>query len=104
MKDSRVTNEFKIVQIFLPVSPTRGPEIYEVSSNEVTLKCTCDYFITRNKCRHIDFVQARIDSNGGKTYPLEISSRATQEDAAKAQESVDNFREFIIKFGKVEVI
>lgn len=104
MRESPVTNEFRIVQIFLPVVPGRGPEIYEVSSNELTLKCTCEFFVSRNRCKHIDFVQARIDSNGGKNYPLEISSRATPEDARKAQESVDNFREFIIKFGKVEVI
>lgn len=104
MRESRVTNEYRIVQIFLPVLPTRGPEIYEVSSNEVSLKCTCELFISRNRCRHIDFVQARIDANGGKNYPLEISSRATQEDARKAQESVENFRDFIIKFGRIEVI
>ena len=104
MKESKVTNDFKIVQIFLPLISSRGPEIYEVSSNEVSLKCTCLPFNSRSKCKHVDFVQARIDANGGKTYPLEISSRATQEDARKAQESIEGFRDFIIKFGKVEVI
>lgn len=99
-----VTNEFKIVQVFLPLSERRGPEIYEVSSNEVELRCTCFGFLSKNRCKHIDFVQARIDANGGKTYPLEISTRATKEDAEKALASVENFREFIIKFGRVEVI
>lgn len=104
MKESPVTNEFKIVQIFLPVVSSKGPEIYEVSSNEVTLKCTCPTYAGKNKCKHLDFVQARIDSNGGKNYPLEISSRATPEQAKKAQESAENFRDFVIMFGKIEVI
>lgn len=104
MRESPVTNEFRIVQVFLPMDGRRGPEIYEVSSNDVVLKCTCFTFASRARCKHIDFVQARIDANGGKTYPLEISTRATQEDAIKAQTSVENFREFIIKFGRVEVI
>ena len=48
-------------------------------------------------------LKARIESNNGN-YPLEISSRATPEAAEKARESNQEFREFIIKFGKVEVI
>jgi hypothetical protein len=47
-------------------------------------------------------VQARIDSNNG-AYPLAISDRATKEDALKAKESNLEFREFVIKFGKIEV-
>lgn len=104
MKESPVTNEFRIVQVFLPLNNNRSPEIYEVSSNEVNLRCTCHMFYSRNRCKHIDFVQAKIDANGGKTYPLEISIRATKEDAEKATASVESFREFVIKFGRVEVI
>lgn len=104
MRESPVTNKFKIVQIFLPLTPVHGPDIYEVSSNDIDLRCTCLKFASKGNCKHVSFVQARIDANGGKNYPLEISSRATPEDAKRAQESLENFREFIIKFGKVEVI
>lgn len=102
MKDTPVADNFKIVQIFLPQNSS--PMVYEVSSNEKDFRCTCSTFDTKGGCKHIAFVMARIDANGGRNYPLEISNKATLEDAQKAQESVQNFREFIIKFGKVEVI
>ena len=102
MKDTPVADNFKIVQIFLPQNSS--PMVYEVSSNEKDFKCTCPIFESKNTCKHISFVLARIDANGGRNYPLEISNKATIEDAQKAQESVKNFREFIIKFGKVEVL
>jgi hypothetical protein len=43
-----------------------------------------------------------MDTNNG-TYPLEISQKASQEEAALAQGSDEEFREFIIKYGRIEV-
>jgi len=99
-----VSSDLKLVQVFLPQTEVSGPGIYEVSVGEPNeFYCTCPGFISRMKCKHITFVKARIATNNGN-YPLEISSRATPEDAEKAKESNREFREFIIKFGKVEVI
>lgn len=93
----------RLVQVFLSQAQTPGPGIFEVSADEPgNLFCTCPGFRGRHTCKHTKFVQARIDSNKGN-YPLEISSRATRDDALKAKESNDNFREFVIKFGKIEV-
>jgi len=94
----------RLVQVFLSQSQTPGPSIYEVST-DVTgdkLTCTCPGYKGRSTCKHVKFVQARIDSNNGN-YPLEISNRATKDDAEKAKLSNEEFREFIIKFGKIEV-
>lgn len=102
MRSGKV-KEPKLVQVFLSQSQTPGPSIFEVTSNEAgTLFCTCPGFRGRSTCKHTKFVQARIDSNNGN-YPLEISSRATADDAAKARSSSKDFREFVIKFGKIEV-
>lgn len=95
--------ELKLIQVFLSQAQTPGPGIFEVSGDENgNLFCTCPGFRGRGSCKHSRFVKARIDSNDG-TYPLEISSRATEEDAEKARTSADNFRDFIIKFGRIEV-
>jgi hypothetical protein len=92
------------MQVFLPQSNVPGPGIYEVSvGDDDDFNCTCPGFSGRARCKHVAFVKARIETNNG-TYPLEISSRATTDDAAKAQKSSKDFREFIIKFGKVEVL
>jgi hypothetical protein len=98
---SQPTN--RLVQVFLSQSQTPGPGIFEVNANGVgTLSCTCPGYNVRKSCKHTKFVQNRIDNNNG-SYPLEISSRATKEDALKAKESNDEFRDFVIKFGKIEV-
>lgn len=93
----------RLVQVFLSEAKTPGPNIYEVSTDEVgALYCTCPGYKGRITCKHTKFVQARIDSNNG-SYPLEISNRATEEEAQVAKTSNEKFREFIIKYGKIEV-
>jgi hypothetical protein len=102
MRSDNVT-DLSLVQVFLSQSQTPGPSIYEVTTDpKGELYCTCPGFAGRRTCKHTKFVQARIDGNKG-IYPLEISQKATQEDAEKAKESTEAFREFIIKFGKIEV-
>lgn len=99
----RTVSEARLVQVFLSPGQTPGPGIFEVSANEEgVLFCTCPGYKGRKTCKHTKFVQARIDSNGGN-YPLEISSRATQEAAQKAKHSNEEFREFVIKYGRIEV-
>jgi hypothetical protein len=104
MREFQMTDDFRLMQVFLPQSNVPGPGIYEVSvGDDDDFNCTCPGFSGRARCKHVAFVKARIETNNG-TYPLEISSRATPDDAAKAQKSSKDFREFIIKFGKVEVL
>lgn len=104
MNEFQMTDDFKLVQVFLPQNNVPGPGIYEVSVNGAdAIKCTCPGFSGRATCKHVKFVKARVETNNG-TYPLEISSRATPDDAERAQRSSKDFRDFIIKFGKVEVL
>ena len=102
MKGSYV-DELRLLQVFLGQAKSPGPGIYEVlADDDSNLSCTCPGYRGRRSCKHTKFVQSRIDSNSG-TYPLEISSKATKEDADKAKESNKNFREFVIRYGKIEV-
>lgn len=97
-------NDYRVVQFFLSPSQSPGPGIFEVSMSKdgFSYKCTCPGYQGRKTCKHLKFVKARVENNDG-TYPMEISTRATKEDAKKATESSDSFREFILKFGKIEV-
>ena len=93
----------RLIQLFLSQTNTPGPGIYEVSADdEGVLYCTCPGFKGRKTCKHTKYVKAKTDNNNG-TYPLEISNRATEEEADKARVSNEAFREFIIKYGKIEV-
>ena len=103
MKGNFVNQSTRLVQVFLSQSQTTAPGIYEVSLDEKdTLVCTCPGYQGRSVCKHSKFVKERIDTNNG-TYPLEISDRATKEDAETAKKSNKHFREFVIRFGKIEV-
>lgn len=102
MMESSVEHK-RLLQVFLSPTATPGPSIFEVSSTtDGTLSCTCSGYKGRTTCKHTRFVKARIDSNQG-SYPLEISKSATDEDAQKAKESPEAFRDFVIKFAKIEV-
>ena len=95
--------EIRLIQVFLSPTATPGPSIFEVTSNgDGLLFCNCAGFKGRSTCKHTKFVKARIESNGGH-YPLEISKRATEEDAEKAKKSPEAFRDFVIRFAKIEV-
>lgn len=103
MKETSVNNNLRLVQVFLSQSQTPGPGIFEVSTNdEGSLFCTCPGFSGRKTCKHTKLVQTRIDSNQGN-YPLEILKKATQEEADKAKASNEDYRTFIIRYGKIEV-
>lgn len=101
MRNSSV-EESRLIQVFLSPVQT-SPNIFEVSSTKGgDLSCTCPSFKGKTSCKHTRFVQARINANDGN-YPLEISKRATEEDADLAKESSEAFRHFVIKFAKIEV-
>ena len=91
------------MKVFLSPNTNPGPGIFEVSEDDSgALFCTCKNFKARNACKHAMFVQTRIDANNG-IYPLEISSRATKSDADEAKKSLQAFRDFVIRFGRIEV-
>lgn len=97
-------SQLRLLQVFLTQGSVPGPSVYEVSQSTTDkLVCTCPGYRGRNTCKHVKFVQARIDDNHG-TYPLEITYKATPEDALNAQKSNDAFRDFVLKFGKIEVV
>lgn len=97
-------NDFRLIQVFLSSKAgSSGPGIFEVSGDaEFNFKCTCPGHSVRTNCRHVKFVKARLEANGGK-YPLEVPPSVSQEDIKNAMSSSESFREFLLKHGKIEV-
>ena len=93
---------WRTIQLFL--SP-RQPAIYEVEIDldSSSARCTCPTYKGRKTCRHTKFVSARMDSNSGH-YPLYIHEKAASEDLSEVMSTPETFREFVIKYGKVEVL
>jgi hypothetical protein len=97
-------NEYRLLQVFLSTSSTNpGPGIFEVyGDEEQNLKCSCPGFNVKGTCKHTKYVNLRIDENDG-VYPVEISTKASVAEAELAKNDPDKFREFLIKYGKIEV-
>ena len=98
-----VSENTRLLQIFLTSGSAAG--VCEVSVDKKTsaLSCNCPGFIGRKTCKHVKFVKARVEGNGG-TYPLELSDSVSDDEIKQAQKSTDTFREFVIKHGVIEVL
>jgi hypothetical protein len=83
MKGSKV--DWRTVQVFL--SPTG---IYEVqlTAGSDDARCTCPAFILRNSCN----------------YAILVPDNVPEELAAEASESAEKFRDFVLKYARVEVL
>lgn len=92
----------KLLQVFLSSNTFA---VSEVSMDEESedLYCTCPGYRGRGSCKHTIEVLRRIQENRG-SYPMEVSNRATKEDAEIAMESEEALRKFVLKFGKIETL
>lgn len=94
----------RLIQVFLSQQEGNpGPNIFEVSTDkEKHLECNCPGFVVKQVCKHVKLVSARIELNGG-VYPFEFADTVTTSQILSAMKTEMGFREFIIKYGKVEV-
>lgn len=95
-------SDWRTLQVFL--SP-RQPAIYEVDLDldSQETRCSCPTFKGRKTCRHVKFVHARMEGNGGH-YPLLVSEKAENENISEVMSDPGAFRDFIVKYGRVEVL
>jgi hypothetical protein len=92
-----------LLQQFLTYQHAYGPIIIEVGiTPDQRLLCNCFSFSASKGCKHSRFVKHRMEGNNG-VYDNGVSIRATKEDRDKAKLSSKNRREFVAKFGTIEV-
>ena len=94
----------RLLQIFIShQSNNPGPGIFEVNtSSNQELSCTCPGFAAKSNCKHVALVESRIEAGNGK-YPFNFSTKVTTSEIASAMMSEQTFRDFVIKYGKVEI-
>jgi hypothetical protein len=101
MKDSTMAKaDWRTVQFFLSARGVFEVEI-DLESDEV--RCNCPGYEARGACKHSRFVVSKAKENDG-VYPLKVSSRASDDETKTANNSTELFREFVVKYGKIEVI
>ena len=92
--------DWQITQVFL--SETGVHEVY-INLNNQKLRCNCDGYGIRSICKHTRFVKMRMDKNKG-IYPVEVSDKVSHTESAMASLDPKIFRDFLIKYGRIEVV
>ena len=93
-------DEWHIAQLFL--SETGVHEVY-IHPESKKVKCNCDGASSRLTCKHMRYVLERMKKNGG-VYPVQVSNKASESEGNLASLDPKLFRDFIVKYGKIEVI
>lgn len=93
--------KWRTIQFILDKEGVHEVEVdYEDASK---VRCSCKSFSRVLKCKHSKFVLSSIEENGGQ-YSIHIPVDIDDETAMEAMTSKDSFRDFILRYGKVEVI
>jgi hypothetical protein len=100
-------NDWRTIQIFLGknLDKSGAPQIAEVSMHldgPANIKCTCPVFIKLSYCPHSLKVSRRIEKNNG-SFGLLVPEDIPDELAHSAFSSAETSREFVIKYGKIEI-
>ncbi len=101
MKESIMTNDWRTVQLFLEAYGIAEVEVD--SKNTKLIRCTCPSYTSVRGCAHSKYVKKNMQENDGH-YTVSIPVEVDDEDAIAATSSAEAFRNFIIKYGRVEVI
>lgn len=97
-----IMEDWRVVQLFLSAQKTGVYEV-AVDATNTLVKCTCPAYESRSNCKHKRFVMQRMEENGGH-YNVQVPDSVPDDVITKAVETNESFREFIIKYGKIEVL
>lgn len=91
---------WRTVQFFVSVNGVFEADVHMETSE---LRCNCPAFETRRSCRHTRWVKMQMGANGGH-FPLQVSAKAKSEEAKAARATYESMRNFVLKYGKIEVL
>jgi hypothetical protein len=100
-------DNYRTIQIFLnkKLNSKGAPEVYEVSihaDGPTDIRCSCSTFAKLAYCTHSIKVSKRIEKNNG-SFGLLIPENVPDDLAHEAFSSPEASREFILKYGKIEI-
>jgi hypothetical protein len=101
MKDLDMEIEWRTIQFFIGEEGISEVEIDH--ENRKKVRCTCALFSKRGGCPHAQIVRKEMDENFGH-YTIAVPEYVEDEEAFNALSDPDNFRDFILKYGKVKVL
>jgi hypothetical protein len=97
LKESTLLHDWRTIQLFLGEDGVAEVEVD--SLNPINIRCTCP----KARCAHVKFVKKEMQGNHGQ-YTVSIPVEVEDGVAEEAMTDAKSFRDFIIRYGKVEVI
>lgn len=102
MKETNMTDAWRTVQLFLS-SQAAGIFEVEVETEIKDIRCNCPVWKTKKSCKHSRFVRRKMDNNDGH-YSIMVPYEIDDDLALAANDSPKKFREFVLRYAKVEVL
>ena len=101
MKGMSMSSPWRTVQQFISEQAVGIFEV-EVNTDTKETRCTCPVWAKKNSCKHTQFVNFRIRHTGH--YSILIPTDVPEEMAFEASDDPEKFREFVVKYAKIEVL
>lgn len=101
MKERLVQESWRTVQLFLTKNYVAEVEVHTEDNERV--RCNCSSFEKSKRCSHVKHVRKHMQSNEGH-YTIHIPEQVDEDLIVMAMEDTTTFRQFIIDYGKVEVL
>lgn len=93
--------EWRTLQLFLG---DEGISEVSVDASDIRkVRCNCKMFLKIARCKHANFVRTKLDTNKG-AYDFKVPEDVDEDELSFASQDVEGFRNFIIKYGKIEVL
>ena len=95
-------NDWRTVQLFISAQAAGIFEV-EVDTETKKTRCNCPVWRKTASCKHCSFVQNKMRYNNGH-YSILVPHEISEDLAAEASDDPKKFRDFVVKYAKVEVI
>lgn len=101
MRKNIMPKDVMLLQFFLSQEPNTF--IHEVGIDKNgDVVCSCSIWSSKGSCKHSVFVISNMEEDGD--YLAELLGDFTDEELAESMTSEENYRKFIVKYGKIEAI
>ena len=97
-----MASSWRTVQLFLSANAAGVFEV-EVDTDSKATRCNCPVWKKSSSCKHVSFVKLRMRQNQGH-YSITVPTEVPEEVALEASDDPKKFREFVVKYAKVEVL
>jgi hypothetical protein len=102
MKGDTVKIDWRTVKLFLD-EEFAVSEVSIADSDSSKVRCTCPQFGKGGKCKHTVWVRDWMNEHDG-VFSIKIPPEVDPEEELDAFDDLNKFRDFVIKYGKVEVL